>query len=124
VRYRPHFNHRGVPCHCPWGAAGPGNEFVGSVKEASKLDWLRDREDLQDEEGQAHVQHLERSFSTADKLLPWITREWKKGRLRKPNNHDAFEYMENGESLPEEVERGFNRHPNMKFLTGQEADGP
>jgi hypothetical protein len=121
VRYRPHFNHRGVPCHCPWGAAGPGNEFVGSVKEASKLDWLRDREDLQDEEGQAHVQHLERSFSTADKLLPWITREWKKGRLRKPNNHDAFEYMENGESLPEEVERGFNRHPNMKFLTGQEA---
>lgn len=97
--YRTHYNHLGTPCHCPWGKRDP--ERHGAVKEASKLDWLKKRPDMQTEEGQAFLRHIQglndpvdprySDFSKADKLLPWITREWKKGRLVMPSKDDLYD---------------------------------
>lgn len=65
----------------------PGNEIESSIKTADKLhDFLmnpKSRPDLQTPEGQAFLQHLEKFYHSpqTDALMPWLTREWKKGRL-------------------------------------------
>src|SRR3954469_22772842 len=75
-----HF-HYGDPCRCPWGY-DEGGEHYGSVHEAAKLDWLRNRPDMQDDEGQALLDKLEdKGYDEADKMLPWIIREYRKKRL-------------------------------------------
>ena len=79
-----HFHHHftyGHPCLCPWGS-DPGLEHLGA-KTAAKLDWLRERKDLQDDEAQEFLNQLEMGgyAEGADKLLPWIIREWRKGRF-------------------------------------------
>lgn len=73
------------------------NTHVGSVqKEASKLEWLQKRPDLQTPEGQHWLEYLNRNWPgrvgegnhyiphKADPLFPWLTREWKKGRINYP----------------------------------------
>jgi hypothetical protein len=76
----------GHPCKCPWGR---DMERLGHVKEAAKIDWLRDRKDMQDEEGKAFLDRLEKLHfaEKADKLLPWVVREWRRGRLY---NHPSY----------------------------------
>lgn len=72
-------NTWGHPCTCPWGA---DQERLGSVKTASKLDWLRGRKDMQDDAGKELLDNLEQhGYADADKLLPWIVREFRKGRF-------------------------------------------
>lgn len=84
--HRAHYNAEGKACHCPWGW-DKGGEHLGSVKESSKLDWLKSRPDLQDGDGQwllnwlDHPDEQGNRFADADKLLPWLVREWKKHRL-------------------------------------------
>ena len=97
--HRAHYNPQGQPCHCPWGHSEDG-EHLGSVKEASKLEWLEGRPDMQTPEGQqflnlakglnANGQYDQYSDYTkgADKMLPWMAREWKKGRLQIPGRED------------------------------------
>jgi hypothetical protein len=89
TRGRPHINSQGRECHCPWGEGQIGEEHVGHVHTASKLEWLEKRPDMQDEKGQAFLkllkgelqQNSEHGHVRADKLLPWLVREWKKGRI-------------------------------------------
>lgn len=66
-----HWEH-GHPCGCPWG------EHQGWT--AARIDHLRGRPDLQDEDAQGFLKHLEEK-GYPDKLLNWIVREWKKDRL-------------------------------------------
>jgi hypothetical protein len=101
--HRAHYNPEGQPCHCPWGWDEDG-EHLGSVKEASKLEWLEGRPDMQTPEGQQFLnltkglngigQYDQYSDFTkgADKMLPWIAREWKKGRLQIPSR-DSPDYL-------------------------------
>lgn len=90
--HREHFNHRGVPCHCPWGEGSKDPEHLGSIKQASKLEWLQGRPDMQTEEAKEFLNTItggnspRTNYSDADKLLPWIAREWKKRRLV-PHKH-------------------------------------
>jgi hypothetical protein len=55
------------------------------AKTASKLDWLRKRPDMQTPEGIRMLRlldtHKQDVGEKLDPLLPWITREWKRGRL-------------------------------------------
>lgn len=98
--YRAHFGPTGQVCHCPWGHhVDP--EHLGSVKEASKLEWLEGRPDMQTPEGQEFLKNVRgrggslvedgtgynafSDFSKADKMLPWMAREWKKKRLTPPD---------------------------------------
>lgn len=102
--HRAHYREDGSICHCPWGdptRPDREREHVGSVKESSKLDWLRSRPDFQpDHKAYARNKHF-LDFITkpqatpapheddlpgianenTDKLLPWLHREFKKGRL-------------------------------------------
>lgn len=59
----------------------------GWIKEGTKLDWLKSRPDkaLATEEGQALLKFFEQLVSAVpniDVILPWLVREWKKGRLK------------------------------------------
>lgn len=79
----------GEPCSCTfdWTKFGQPNRIA---KVAGKLhDFLmnpRSRPDLQTPEGQAWLKLLERHQETIgpklDPLTPWLTREWKKGRIQ------------------------------------------
>lgn len=59
-----------------------------AIKTADKLhDFLmnpKSRPDLQTSEGQEWLQRLERDYHNdkTDALMPWLTREWKKGRIK------------------------------------------
>lgn len=80
-----------MPCDCTFTKhLGP------QVKTAGKLhDFLmnpKSRPDLQTPEGQAFLKHLERFYHNdkTDPLMPWLTREWKKGRITyDPTTADA-----------------------------------
>jgi hypothetical protein len=79
----PHPNYStGQPCYC-----GFGPKDAWQLKTAAKLqDFLmnpKSRPDLQTPEAQAFLQHLEQYYHNAktDALMPWLVREWKKGRL-------------------------------------------
>jgi hypothetical protein len=78
VGVHPHYS-TGKPCSCPWGRPPT------MAKTAAKLDWLRGRQDLQTPEAQRLLRHYDdlvaRHGDKVDPLLPWVTREWKKGRL-------------------------------------------
>lgn len=69
----------GSPCHCTFYLPKPVSKI------ASKLDWLRDRPDMQTVEGQALLNYFEKVNDQAggklDPLLPWLAREVKKGRI-------------------------------------------
>lgn len=99
--YRGHYNHRGEICHCPWGGGKHRDERLGSIREASKLDWLMDRPDMQTPEGQQFLNFVQGKgvkgdevlspysgpvHADADKMLPWLAREWKKGRIHLPES--------------------------------------
>jgi hypothetical protein len=114
VRGRPHFNAKGKECHCPWGEGQPGKEHVGHIHESSKLEWLQNREDLQDPKSQAFVRLLQGhndagnpdfqsshlNFTEADKLLPWLVREWKKGRILPSSTYPhQLKYRPTGEPI-------------------------
>ncbi|WP_196807281.1 PcfJ domain-containing protein [Candidatus Solirubrobacter pratensis] len=77
VKRRPHSHiTTGQPCTCPWGA----HTYMGRT--ASKFDWLAARPDMQTPEGEEFLRFLdEQGYRQADKLLPWVVREWRKGRL-------------------------------------------
>lgn len=87
--HRAHYNSQGEPCHCPWGH-DEGGEHLGSVKESSKFDWLQGRPDMQTPEGKNFLRYMKDGgyAKAADKLLPWIAREWEKGRIALPHNHE------------------------------------
>jgi hypothetical protein len=126
--YRAHYNVQGDICHCPWGIA-PGHEHLGSVKEASKLEWLENPEkrpefhDTNHKEygrNKAWLDYL-RAFPNVekfDKLLPWLHREYKKGHLL-PSSSDSghpyaqtLNYMPNGSPWnPELVTGDPGQHP-------------
>jgi hypothetical protein len=84
---------------------------VGQVKTADKLhDFLmnpKSRPDLQTPEAQALLQKLENHFHNekTDALLPWLVREWKKGRLQNHGLHpQALSYGEHQWDLrPEQL---------------------
>lgn len=96
LHFHIHYQH---PCHCPWGA---GEEHVGHVKQAAKIDWLRERKDMQDDEGKALLDKLEKLgyASHADKMLPWIVREYRRKRVYDhptyPDHHLAYDNNEGG----------------------------
>lgn len=107
--YRAHFNAAGQVCHCPWGPRDP--EHLGSIKEASKLKWLEDRPDMQQERNQFWLNYIkEGGFANeqTDKLLPWLHREFKKGRILpgktpfNPTRHMKFK-EDGSQWAPEEV---------------------
>jgi hypothetical protein len=83
-RHGPHLRD-GQVCHCPFG--DPNR--TAHVHQAAKIDWLRDRPDMQTEEGKQVLSVLDKMLEglapkdqrAADKVFPWIVREWKKGRL-------------------------------------------
>jgi hypothetical protein len=94
-----HINQYGRFCHCSFGDAEPyvsphKQEVYGSThesgiwKEASKMEWLRDRPDLQDDESQHFLNALEHHFKEPehDALFPWLARERKKNRLHHNNS--------------------------------------
>lgn len=87
--HRAHYNAEGKPCHCPWGWDN-GGEHLGSVKESSKFNWLQERPDMQSTEGKGFLRYMDKGgyAKAADKLLPWMAREWKKGRIALPHNHE------------------------------------
>lgn len=80
----PHLSS-GRPCTCPWGRQLNTWHF-GAIKEASKLDWLKGRPDVQNDLRKDLIvnHHLDRHYNSPelDPLLPWIMREYKKGRIR------------------------------------------
>jgi len=85
-RHAPHphitFGH---PCTCPWGTK------LQMARTAGKYEWLAKRPDMQTPEGQQMLRFLdEHGYREADKLLPWIVREWRKGRLS-PNQAGFFD---------------------------------
>lgn len=75
--------HEG-PEHRPGSGWG---QPLGSIKTSDKLhDFLmnpKSRPDLQTPEGQGFLKHLETHYHNekTDALMPWLTREWKKGRV-------------------------------------------
>lgn len=97
---RPHRNPNGNWCHCPFGdpekepyASKTDWEAFGSVtamwREAAKIDWLRDREDMQDTDSQQYLNNLQTRFPEHDSLYPWLVREWKKDRVRPYTFHPS-----------------------------------
>lgn len=98
--HRAHWNPvSGEVCHCPWGVSDRHHEeHFGATKEATKLEWLEGRPDLQTPEGEKALNFLKgvngihydpySDFSKADKMLPWLIREWRKGRLNIPSDED------------------------------------
>lgn len=74
-----HYDHWGNPCDCTF------KRLSGLQKEAGKLhDFLmnpKSRPDLQTPEAQAFLKHLDTFGDKIDPLTPWLTREWKKGRV-------------------------------------------
>lgn len=92
-----HFDHWGKPCSCTFvtpllsepDAVQFSNDTAALAKVAGKLhDFLmnpKSRPDLQTPEGQRWLQLLEyhqgRMGDKFDPLTPWLTREWKKGRI-------------------------------------------
>lgn len=110
--HRAHYNAEGKPCHCPWGY-DEGGEHLGSVKESSKLDWLKGRPDMQSPEGQKFLDFVgdsnpyAPSYLEADKMLPWLAREWKKGRLNLPTDpHDRRMSYEDQSGLLNHINAG------------------
>jgi hypothetical protein len=92
-RLRSHRHPNGHWCHCPFGNQDPyiapaQREAYGSKlslwHEASKLDWLRDRPDMQHHEAQRLLDRLELTYPDHDALYPWLVREHKKGRVNDP----------------------------------------
>lgn len=67
---------------------------LSTIRTADKLhDFLmnpKHRPDLQTPEGQAFLQHLEKHYHNekTDALMPWLAREWKKGRLKFPQRDE------------------------------------
>lgn len=122
--HREHFNHRGEPCHCPWGHGGKHQqERLGALKEASKLEWLQERPDMQSPEAQQFLSFIQGkgidggrepsrfsgpTHAEADKMLPWLVREWKKGRLKLPNDplYDGRLIYEGSDGLAKHLNGG------------------
>lgn len=76
--------HDGEPCNCRWGEIHKRDpERVGALKEASKLEWLQGRPDVQnDPEKNLIANHILPKYpASADSLMPWLMREHKKKRL-------------------------------------------
>lgn len=94
---RSHRNPNGHQCQCPWGytnaepyVSPKDREVWGTVHasmwhEGSKLEWLRGREDMQDERMRAFLDRLENYLPNHDALYPWLVREHKKDRLHSQN---------------------------------------
>lgn len=109
--YREHYHFSfGTPCRCPWGH---DPEHLGHVKTASKLDWLKERPDMQEGDGAKLLWILNtywepRLDEHGDKLLPWLAREWKKKRLlpRSAGVH-RFAYNPKGEPLEPEIHEDY-----------------
>lgn len=114
-----HKNPWGDPCHCPWFRA-IDKERVGAVKEAAKIDWLRERPDVQkDPYKRFIVEHIfPRYPEEADALLPWLMREYNKGNLRLHTNlgHNLEEFEKAKEEYENFIRAGFD--PNS--FTGQD----
>jgi len=100
-----HRHPHGHWCNCPWGSRqlnDPiddlwdiekyGSEKFSWVKNSAKLDWLRDRPDMQGEENQAFLDTLGMTYSEHDPLFPWLARERKKGRVGAGGVHNPYLY--------------------------------
>lgn len=104
-----HRHANGHWCHCSFGNKDPyvspqEREVYGHKEsvwhEASKLEWLRARPDLQHPHHQRFLDRLELAYPDHDALYPWLVREQKKGRiadpweeavnLRYPQRHDLY----------------------------------
>ncbi len=91
-KFRSHYNHLGKVCHCPWGSHDSLEHF-GAVKESSKYEWLQNRPDMQTHEGQRFLKFVkDKGYTKADRLLPWMAREFQKGRL--DLKHNFFTYRD------------------------------
>src|SRR5437016_706570 len=91
---KPHPSVRdGSPCYCTFLVPGDPTGGYGkhASKTASKLDWLRERPDLQTPEGQEWLDYLQMNHAHADPLLPWLTREWKRGRIYPDSPHVGYD---------------------------------
>jgi hypothetical protein len=91
----PHIGQHGQDCHCLW-FDGIGGDHTASVKTADKFnDYLMGRDDLQTPEAQEFLGHLGQNYLTdqTDALMPWVVREWKKGRIEKPQNWGSLRYL-------------------------------
>lgn len=99
-----HVGANGQECHCLWHSASSGDvdPKVGKsakVVVADKLnDFLRSpqaRPDLQTPEAQEFLNHVDQFYHNdqTDALTPWLTREWKKGRI---TPHPAIGNWEGG----------------------------
>ncbi len=106
-RNKGHRNPNGNWCYCPWGGGNtdpyhtPQNrEAYGSVThesmwhEASKLEWLRDRPDMQDHDSRRFLTHLEQHFPKHDPLFPWMVKQWKKGNLLQQEYYPGGQYQD------------------------------
>lgn len=109
-RLHTHKNMWGKPCKCTAGRNATPHfdphweEIVGSWKqvEAAKIDWLRDREDMQLPEHQKLLDDLQQHFPNHDSLYPWLVREHKKGRLQSPSGNTGHQWAyqhENGRNM-------------------------
>src|SRR5437763_496544 len=76
--------HSTTLCDCPWDKPTGTAELS---KTAGKLHYFlqnpKSRPDLQTPEAQSFLKDLEHSYHNerTDPLMPWLTREWKKGRI-------------------------------------------
>lgn len=81
-----HTGYHGQPCNCLWHIA-PKVHQARMQKAADKFnDFLMDpqaRPDLQTPEAQQFLQTLQQRYlnDKTDVLMPWLVREWKKGRI-------------------------------------------
>jgi hypothetical protein len=129
-----HFNLWGQPCSCTFtkhlseepDAVQFSNDTAALAKTAGKLhDFLmnpKSRPDLQTPEGQRWLHMLgynhERIGDKFDALTPWLTREWKKGRI---HHADGGEYGHMFLKLPDGG-GGWTRHPFTTDELGHMAD--
>lgn len=101
-----HANPAGEPCGCPWNRDT-------LTKEASKLQWLQERPDVKtDLRKNLIVNQLFPHYGPdSDPALPWVLREYKKGRLQMPDwwNAQVTEYAKTEQELADFVQSGGDR---------------
>lgn len=100
--------HRRVIRGSSYVCAKCGEDLGTLRKVADKFnDYLmspKARPDLQTPEAQAFLGHLQGRYLTpqTDAMMPWVTREWKKGRILGPDStRNHISYMEPFEGMPE-----------------------
>lgn len=95
-----HTGYHGQPCYCLWHVPDQQRQAKVAKSDLTKIadkfnDYLLNpqaRPDLQEPEAQEFLSTLQNRYlnDKTDPLMPWLTREWKKGRiLHQPNYGQA-----------------------------------